>query len=82
MNGRWDIDPAVARYRAEALSRAQRQVLDLLIHGMRGAEIAQKLGFGAATFDKHVAEARARLRCATTARAIALYIIGGGGSGH
>ena len=72
------VDPrchdAVAHPRAGALSKRERQVIDLLAQGMTGEQAAELLVLSAETVKTHIRNAMGKLDASTRAHAVALAL--------
>jgi FixJ family two-component response regulator len=75
--GRADERRADATAHIDRLTPRQRQVLELLVRGLRNKQISNALGIGETTVKMHRAHMLARLGCATSADAIRLGVEAG-----
>jgi DNA-binding CsgD family transcriptional regulator len=66
-----------SRKHTPALSRREREVLDLLARGLTGVEIAERLYLSPETVRTHVRNAKTKLGASTRVHAVAIAIQNG-----
>ena len=61
-------DRALIRHRIESLTPRERQVLELLVNGLRGKEICARLGISLRTVEVHRASVLRKMRAGSLAQ--------------